>query len=82
MSSRCIILALVHRKVCRVERLSGRVTKGYSSGAGRKQSATRMVVDDRVPVGGWGKREMDGDNPSLTLSKVRSRLSPWEHLTT
>lgn len=44
--------------------------------------ATRMVVDDQVPMWGWAKREMDGDNPGLTVSKVKPRLSPWEHLTT
>lgn len=72
----------MHRRVCRVERLSGCVTKGYSSGTGGKHLATRMVVDDQVPMWGWAKREMDGDNPGLTVSKVKPRLSPWEHLTT
>lgn len=51
-----MLLAVIHRKVCRVERLGGRVDK-----QGLLQWR-RMVVGDWIPTEGegWAKRGMGG----------------------
>lgn len=59
------------RNASQRERADGWVTRCGKGAAGRRRSATRAAVGGGDE--GRVKRELSGENPSSTASKVRSR---------
>ena len=71
-------MAMVHRKVCKAE-IWWKVTNRRPSLGSREEAACHWDAAGRCRMDRWedgAKRQISGENPSLTTSKVRSTSCP------